>query len=80
MKKGRVFSALALAAALTTGAVWQGVAAGTDAVAPQAVTAYTVATLITLRRFISSMSVRTREIRLRIIARLCSSMPPMPPS
>jgi serine protease Do len=39
MKKGRVFSALALAAALTTGAVWQGVAAGTDAVAPQAVTA-----------------------------------------
>jgi serine protease Do len=39
MKKGRIFSALALAAALTTGAVWQGVAAGTDAVAPQAVTA-----------------------------------------
>jgi serine protease Do len=39
MKTGRIASALALAAALTTGAVWQGVAAGTDAAAPQAVTA-----------------------------------------
>ena len=38
MKTGRI-SALALAAALTAGAVWQGVAAGTDAAAPQAVTA-----------------------------------------
>jgi Do/DeqQ family serine protease len=39
MKKGRIFSALTLAAALTTGVVWQGVAADTDGAAPQAVTA-----------------------------------------
>jgi Do/DeqQ family serine protease len=39
MKKGRIFSALALAGALTTGAIWQGVAADPQAAAPQAATA-----------------------------------------
>ena len=38
MKKGSIFSALALAAAVTTGAVWQGKAADASATAAQAVT------------------------------------------
>ena len=39
MKKGSVFSAIALAGALTTGAVWQGKAADAEATAGQPVTA-----------------------------------------
>ena len=39
MKKGSILSALAVAGALTTGVVWQGIAANPEAAAPQAVTA-----------------------------------------
>jgi serine protease Do len=39
MKNSRIFPAIALAGTLTAGVVWQGVAANTEATAPQAVTA-----------------------------------------
>jgi Do/DeqQ family serine protease len=39
MKKSHIFPAIALAGTLTAGVVWQGVAANTEATAPQAVTA-----------------------------------------
>src|SRR5262245_9405071 len=45
MKKGSVLSALVLAGALTTGAVWQGLAADSQAAAPQTAAA-TAATRI----------------------------------
>jgi Do/DeqQ family serine protease len=50
MKKSRIFPAIALAGALTAGAVWQGVDANTEATAPQAVTATAPARLAADRR------------------------------